>query len=122
MTDNGAAVGDLHMSLIQTCESNEINPFDYLQELHRNAAQAALTPEARLPWNYRETLATATDRTAAVPTASPCRVSLAASRRASSRVLPSTPSSCEKLQACRRDTTFEDDPWRATLAINNTYP
>ncbi len=29
-TDNGAAVGDLHMSLIQTCELNEVNPFDYL--------------------------------------------------------------------------------------------
>lgn len=71
-TDNGAAVGDLHMSLIQTCELNEVNPFDYLKELHRHAAEATLNPEAWLPWNYRETLATASPETAAVSAAPTC--------------------------------------------------
>ncbi|MFO0818316.1 MAG: transposase domain-containing protein [Pirellulales bacterium] len=48
------------MSLIQTCEMDDINPFNYLQELHRRTPRAALNPEARLPWNYRETLANET--------------------------------------------------------------
>ena len=68
-TDHGAAVGDLHMSLIHTCEMNEVNPFDYLEELHRHAS---LNPEAWLPWTYRDTLGTASPETAAVPAASTC--------------------------------------------------
>ncbi len=32
-TLNGARVGDLFMSLIYTCELNEVNPFDYLTRL-----------------------------------------------------------------------------------------
>lgn len=36
-TLNGARVGDLFMSLIQTCELNGANPFDYLTELLRHA-------------------------------------------------------------------------------------
>jgi len=58
--------------LIQTCELNEVNPFDYLKELHRHAAEASLNPEAWPPWNYRETLATASPETTAVPAASTC--------------------------------------------------
>jgi transposase len=60
------------MSLIQTCELNDFNPFDYLQDLHRHAAQASLPAEAWLPWNHRETLATKTPQPAADPTASTC--------------------------------------------------
>ena len=36
-TTNGAEVGDLFLSLIHTCELNEINPFDYLIELQKHA-------------------------------------------------------------------------------------
>jgi len=36
-TANGALVGDLFMSLIHTCELNEVNAFDYLTELLRHA-------------------------------------------------------------------------------------
>ena len=32
-TLNGADVGDLYMSLIHTCDLNDVNPFDYLTEL-----------------------------------------------------------------------------------------
>jgi hypothetical protein len=32
-TQNGARIGDLYMSLIHTCELNQVNPFDYLTEL-----------------------------------------------------------------------------------------
>jgi hypothetical protein len=55
-TENGARVGDLFMSLIHTCELNGVNPFDYLTELERHAEQAALQPQAWLPWNYQTAL------------------------------------------------------------------
>ena len=56
-TQNGADVGDLYMSLIHTCELNEVNPFDYLTELQRHAASVAAAPHDWLPWTYRATLA-----------------------------------------------------------------
>ncbi len=56
-TLNGAAVGDLFMSLIYTCELNGANPFDYLTELQRHARELPRKPSEWMPWNYRETLA-----------------------------------------------------------------
>ena len=56
-TVNGAAVGDLFMSLIHTCELNGANPFDYLTELQRHAEELKGNPAEWMPWNYRETLA-----------------------------------------------------------------
>ena len=50
-------VGDLFMSLIDTCELNGANPFDYLIELQRHARSLERTPSEWMPWNYRETLA-----------------------------------------------------------------
>ncbi len=55
-TENGARVGDLFMSLIHTCELNEANPFDYLTELQRHAAELSKNPWQWMPWNYRQTL------------------------------------------------------------------
>ena len=55
-SDRGAEVGDLHMTLIHTCELCDANPFDYLTELQRHAAEVAATPAHWLPWNYRATL------------------------------------------------------------------
>jgi transposase len=52
-TMNGARVGDLFMSLIHTCELNKVNPFDYLTELLRHPAEAAVRPAEWMPWNYR---------------------------------------------------------------------
>ena len=49
----GARVGDMYMSLIHTCELCGVSPFDYLTNLHRNANQAAATPDRWLPWNYQ---------------------------------------------------------------------
>jgi len=56
-TLNGAHVGDLFMSLIHTCQLNHVNPFEYLTELQRYAADLAAQPENWMPWNYRDTLA-----------------------------------------------------------------
>lgn len=55
-TANGAHVGDLFMSLIHTCQLGGANPFDYLTELQRHSAELAATPQAWMPWNYRQTL------------------------------------------------------------------
>ena len=55
-TENGAEVGDLFMSLIHTCQLNGVNPFDYLTELQKHAAELARDPAAWMPWNYRQTL------------------------------------------------------------------
>ena len=45
------------MSLIHTCRLNDVDPFDYLTELQRHAADLAARPENWMPWNYRATLA-----------------------------------------------------------------
>jgi len=55
-TEKGAEVGDLFMSLIHTCELNGANPFDYLTELQKHAAELAENPAVWMPWNYRQTL------------------------------------------------------------------
>jgi len=59
-TQNGADVGDLYMSLIHTCELNNVNPFDYLNELQRHADDVTSAPAAWLPWNYHLQLGRAT--------------------------------------------------------------
>ena len=56
-TLNGAHVGDLFMSLIHTCQLNDVNPFDYLTELQRQAEKLSANPQNWMPWNYRKTLA-----------------------------------------------------------------
>lgn len=55
-TQNGARVGDLFMSLIHTCELNDINPFDYLTELQKHANELSSHSDRWMPWNYRDTL------------------------------------------------------------------
>jgi len=59
-TQNGADVGDIYMSLIYTCELNEVNPADYLTELLRHTEQLTANPAGWLPWTYRQTLQPAT--------------------------------------------------------------
>jgi hypothetical protein len=55
-TQNGARVGDLFMSFIHTCELNGVNPFDYLTELQKHAADLSAHPVHWMPWNYQDTL------------------------------------------------------------------
>ena len=57
LTEKGAQVGDLYMSLIYTCELCGANPFDYLTQLQRHAQDLAANPADWMPWNYRQTLA-----------------------------------------------------------------
>jgi hypothetical protein len=51
-TQRGAVVGDLFMSLVQTCRANDVNPFDYMLTVVKNAPAAKLAPEQWMPWNY----------------------------------------------------------------------
>lgn len=53
-TENGAAIGDLLMSLIETCHQNKINAWDYLVTLIRNRTEARRNPKRFLPWNYKD--------------------------------------------------------------------
>jgi transposase len=55
-TLNGAEVGDLYMTLIHTCDLNDVNPFDYLTELQRYSQELAAKPAAWMPWNHRVAL------------------------------------------------------------------
>ena len=56
-TRKGAQMGDLFMSLIHTCELNDVNAFDYLTELLRHVEELKQNPSAWMPWNYRDILA-----------------------------------------------------------------
>ncbi len=48
----GAAVGDLFMSIIYTCNESKINPFNYLVALQKHSKEIFKNPEKWLPWNY----------------------------------------------------------------------
>ncbi|MDX2051799.1 MAG: IS66 family transposase [Polyangiaceae bacterium] len=58
-TQHGADVGDLYTSIIHTAELNGENPWEYLTVIQRNAAAVRLNPSQWLPWNYKQTAASA---------------------------------------------------------------
>lgn len=53
-TDNGADVGDRHMSLIATARANKVEPVAYLTDCLRNHEDLIKRPEHYLPWAWRE--------------------------------------------------------------------
>lgn len=55
-TDNGAVVGDHHMSLIATARTSGVEPVAYLTDCLRNHEDLKQRPEHYLPWIYRERL------------------------------------------------------------------
>ena len=52
LTVKGAGLGDVFMSLIETCRVNKVNPLDYLMALVKNPGAVAEHSEQWLPWNY----------------------------------------------------------------------
>jgi transposase len=56
LTEHGAHVGDLYMSLIHTCRLGGVDPFDYLTKLQRHADELSSQPHAWMPWTYRDAL------------------------------------------------------------------
>lgn len=55
-TENGAQVGDVLMSLIQTCQAAGASPFHYLTSLDQHFRHVAKNPHLWLPWNYQNIL------------------------------------------------------------------
>jgi len=53
-TLHGARIGDIHMSLIHTCELNQVNPFEYFTALQQHAAEVRKDPARWLPWCYQQ--------------------------------------------------------------------
>ena len=51
---NGAEVGDRHMSLIATANANGVEPVAYLTECLRNHKDLAKRPDYYFPWVYRD--------------------------------------------------------------------
>ncbi|MCA1628389.1 MAG: IS66 family transposase, partial [Acidobacteria bacterium] len=51
-TEVGAAVGDLLMSVIETCALNRINVWEYLLALVSNERAVSRDPAKWVPWNY----------------------------------------------------------------------
>ncbi|MEA3470082.1 MAG: IS66 family transposase [Thermodesulfobacteriota bacterium] len=55
-SEHGAAVGDMFMSLIYTCEQAGTSPFDYLKALQDHAEQVKTIPSEWMPWNFSANL------------------------------------------------------------------
>ena len=55
-TQHGAEVADLFMTLIHTCELNQVNPFDYILQLLRHGSKLTASPASWMPWNYTRQL------------------------------------------------------------------
>jgi len=55
-TERGAQIGDLFMSLIQTCNLSGTNPFEYLVALQLHLDAVTRAPHLWMPWNYRESI------------------------------------------------------------------
>ncbi len=52
-TEHGAFVGNMLLSIIQTCIGANENPVEYLTALQQNKSQIFKEPEKLLPWNYK---------------------------------------------------------------------
>ena len=63
-TLNGASAGDCLMSLIYTCELNNVAPFEYLTAIQLNSKAAEQAPHQWLPWNYQATQSSQTPNAA----------------------------------------------------------
>lgn len=63
-TQRGADVGDLFMTVVQTCRSNSVNPFDYMMAVIGHATLAKAAPGRWMPWNYQTALAEQSDLSA----------------------------------------------------------
>ena len=63
-TEHGAYIGDLFMSLIHTCNLQQVNPFEYLVVLQEHSSEIFQTPSDWLPWTYERTIGQKQQQTA----------------------------------------------------------
>lgn len=66
-TEHGAYIGDLFMSLIHTCNLQEVNPFEYLTALQEHSSEIFRTPSDWLPWTFENTIGQKPQQTADNP-------------------------------------------------------
>jgi len=52
-SEHGASISDLLMSLIESCQLNEVNAWHYFLTLVSRTAEVRKNPSAFLPWNYQ---------------------------------------------------------------------
>jgi hypothetical protein len=55
-TEHGAAIGDILMSIIETCRLNGVSAFDYIVEVLKNQRNVRKEPQLWLPLNYQKNL------------------------------------------------------------------
>jgi transposase len=55
-TMTGAAVGDIHMTILMTAKENKIEPVKYMTDLLTNIDKVKDNPSDWLPWNYAKTM------------------------------------------------------------------
>lgn len=48
--ESTALMGDIILSVLKTCEVNNVNPFNYLEHVQKNAEQVKASPDQFLPW------------------------------------------------------------------------
>lgn len=53
-TEEGARIGDILMSTIETCVMNEVNPWKYLLAIQEHQKKVRKHPELWLPWCYEK--------------------------------------------------------------------
>ena len=53
-TEHGAYVGDILLSCIETCQLNNVNPYNYLIAVQTYKDKTSLNPSRWLPWNYEK--------------------------------------------------------------------
>ena len=63
-TEHGAYIGDLFMSLIHTCNLQEVNPFEYLTALQEHSSEFFQNPSDWLPWTFERTIGQKSQQTA----------------------------------------------------------
>ncbi len=52
-TSTGAAIADVIMSVGVTAQLNDVNVFDYFNDLQNHTERVKSDPAAWLPWNYK---------------------------------------------------------------------
>lgn len=53
LTETGAVVGDILMSIISTAIENDLNPIEYIETLLKNQSEIIKNPRNWLPWNLK---------------------------------------------------------------------
>ncbi len=52
-TTKGAEIGSMCMSLVATCEENNLNPLEYFVYLQKEGSKVEHHPERYLPWRVQ---------------------------------------------------------------------